>query len=51
MLKDLNTEKDWISGWNTLDQHRQNIDLYREMEELGESVDSEIDAEVRLLIA
>jgi len=51
VLKDLNTEKDWISGWNALDQHRQSIELYREMGEMGESVDEEIDAEVRLLIS
>jgi len=51
VLKELNSEKAWISGWNALDQHRQNIELYREMETLGESVDPEIDAEVRLLIS
>jgi peptide chain release factor 2 len=51
VLKDLNTEKDWISAWNALDQHRQSIELYREMGEMGESVDEEIDAEVRLLIS
>lgn len=50
ILKDLNTEKDWVKGWDELDKHRQNYHFYREMEAENESVEAEAEAEITSLL-
>lgn len=48
-MKDLNSEKDWVRLWDTLDEHRQNILLFREIIAEGDDVTDDLMAEVRSL--
>ncbi len=44
-MKDLNHEKSWVKSWDNLDEHRENIRVYQEMQGEGESVGDELNAE------
>lgn len=48
-MKDLNDEKDWVKCWDNLDEHRQNINVYKEFLKEGEDVSEEINNEIRQL--
>lgn len=45
VMKELTLEKDWVSGWNQLDEHRQNIILFREILKEGDDVQAELNEE------
>jgi len=48
-MKELDTNKSWIAGWDALDTHRSSIELYREFAKEGEQVDHEIQNHARQL--
>ena len=48
-MKELNAQKEWIITWDKLEEIRQNIFLYRELQSEGENVSKEINAESNLL--
>jgi peptide chain release factor 2 len=48
-MKDLNSQKGWVKSWETLDEHRQNILLFREIMQEGEDVSAEILEEANML--
>lgn len=48
-MKELNFEKSWIKDWDTLDELRQNIEVYKEMLNEGEDVSSELNQEIQKL--
>ncbi len=48
-MQDLNHEKNWIEKWNELDEHRQNITLFREIMSEGDDVAAEFNDEVARL--
>lgn len=49
-MKDLNAEKSWVKSWETLDEHRQNIFLFREIMQEGDDVSADLQAEIRVLL-
>ena len=49
LMKKLNTEKDWVNGWDELDGLRQSITIYKEFLSMGESVAAELTAEYNKL--
>lgn len=49
-MKDLNFEKDWVKGWDSLHERRENIQVYQEMIEEGEAVEAELKQEIGLLV-
>lgn len=49
LMKKLNLEKSWVETWDNLDEHRQNILLFREMSEEDEEVQEEIEKEIAQL--
>jgi len=48
-MKDLNTEKDWVRLWDDLDEHRQNILLFREIIAEGDDVTHDLMMEIHTL--
>ena len=48
-MQDLNHEKSWVSQWDQLDEHRQNIILFREIMDEGDDVADEFNKEVSQL--
>lgn len=48
-MKDLNAEKDWVKSWELLHEHRQNIQLFREIIAEGENVADELQSEANVL--
>lgn len=48
-MQELNQEKLWVEKWNTLDERRQNLLLFREIMEEGEDVSDEFNQEVEQL--
>ncbi|KPQ00340.1 MAG: peptide chain relase factor 2 PrfB [Bacteroidetes bacterium HLUCCA01] len=48
-MKDLNTEKDWVRLWDDLDEHRQNILLFREIIAEGDDVTHDLMTEIHTL--
>jgi peptide chain release factor 2 len=48
-MKDLNSQKGWIKSWEALDEHRQNILLFREILQEGENVTQDLLEEVNTL--
>lgn len=48
-MQELNHEKSWVGKWDTLDERRQNILLFREIMEEGEDVFDEFNQEVEQL--
>jgi len=48
-MKELNDEKEWVKSWDTLDQHRESINVFREFLEEGEDVSDEINSEIEQL--
>jgi peptide chain release factor 2 len=48
-MKELDTNKNWILGWDKLDAHRSSIELYREFAKEGEQVEHEIQSHARQL--
>lgn len=48
-MKELNMIKEWISGWDELDEHRNSIALYQEFLAEGEEVGDEIQVHARQL--
>lgn len=48
-MKELNFEKSWIKDWDTLDELRQNIEVYKEMLNEGEDVSAELNLEIKKL--
>ena len=48
-MKDLNDEKEWVKNWDELDEHRQNINVYKEFLKEGEDVTEEINNEIHQL--
>lgn len=48
-MKELNFEKSWIKDWDTLDELRQNIEVYKEMLNEGEDVSAELNQEIKKL--
>jgi peptide chain release factor 2 len=48
-MKDLNTEKVWIKSWDEVNEHRQNIILFREIIAEGDNVTDELQQEANLL--
>lgn len=48
-MKEIDSHKSWIAGWDALDAHRNSIELYREFEKEGEQVDQEIQNHSRKL--
>lgn len=50
-MKDLNAEKSWVQSWEDLDNHRQNILLFREIIQEGEDVSDDLNAEISTLNA
>jgi peptide chain release factor 2 len=48
-MKELDSNKSWIAGWDALDTHRSSIELYREFAKEGEQVDHEIQNHARQL--
>ncbi len=51
LMKKLNTEKDWVLGWDELDALRQSIKIYQEFHELGEPVADDLTSEYDKLIS
>lgn len=51
IMKDLNTEKDWVKSWENLDEHRQNILLFREIIAEGDNVTQDLQAEANTLLS
>lgn len=49
-MKDLNAQKLWVKSWEGLDEHRQNIQLFREIMQEGEDVSEDIQKEVNALL-
>lgn len=49
VMKDLNTEKDWVRLWDDLDEHRQNILLFREIIAEGDDVTHDLMTEIHTL--
>lgn len=49
IMKVLNQEKSWVEGWNKLDEHRQNIELYQEILKEGDDVIEDLNREFELL--
>lgn len=50
IMKELNTEKDWVQSWNVLDEHRQNIALFKEIMAEGDDVAADLNKEVAILL-
>ena len=50
-MKELNTEKQWVSSWDGLDEKRQNIEVFQEFIAEGEDVADDLQNEVRSLAA
>ncbi len=48
-MQDLNHEKSWVAQWDQLDEHRQNIILFREIMDEGDDVADEFNKEVAQL--
>lgn len=48
-MKELNFEKSWVKGWDTLNEKRENITVYQEMLAEGEPVADELNAEIKSL--
>lgn len=48
-MKELNHEKTWVEQWNKLDEHRQNILLFREIMDEGDDVTDDMNSEVNAL--
>jgi len=48
-MKELDSNKSWISSWDALNEHRNSIELYREFAKEGEQVDHEIQTHARQL--
>jgi peptide chain release factor 2 len=48
-MKDLNAQKGWVMSWETLDEHRQNIQLFREIMQEGEDVSNDLHEEANAL--
>ena len=48
-MKDLNTEKVWVKSWDDVNEHRQNILLFREIIAEGDDVSAELQQEANLL--
>lgn len=48
-MKDLNTEKVWVQSWDDVNEHRQNILLFREIIAEGDDVGDDLQQEVNLL--
>ena len=48
-MKDLNTEKVWVKSWDEVNEHRQNIILFREIIAEGDNVTDELQQEANLL--
>ncbi len=48
-MKELDSNKSWIAGWDALNEHRNSIELYREFAKEGEQVDHEIQTHARQL--
>lgn len=49
LMKELNTEKDWVSDWEAVDEHRQNILLFREILAEGDDVQDDLNKEASQL--
>lgn len=50
-MRDLNLEKSWVEQWDKLDDHRQNIILFREIQKEGDDVTGDMNNEVAELIS
>ena len=48
-MKELNHEKSWVEQWDTIDERRQNILLFREILKEGDDVSVEMNKEVEAL--
>ena len=46
-MKELDTEKSLVEAWDSLNDLRESINVFLEFQEMGEEVDSELDAEYR----
>jgi peptide chain release factor 2 len=49
-MKELNAEKDWVQSWDLLDEHRQNITLFKEIMAEGDDVAADLNKEVAELL-
>ncbi len=49
LMKELNFEKEWVKSWEDLDEHRQNILLFREIINEGDDVQEDLNKEAELL--
>lgn len=49
-MKELNAQKDWVKSWERIDEHRQNILLFREIMAEGEDVSADMLLEVNTLL-
>jgi peptide chain release factor 2 len=50
IMKELNAEKDWVQSWDLLDEHRQNITLFKEIMAEGDDVAADLNKEVAELL-
>ena len=48
-MKELNDEKEWVKSWDSLDEHRESIRVYKEFLAEGEDVSGEINSEIEQL--
>lgn len=49
-MKELNSQKDWVKSWDSVDEHRQNILLFREIQAEGDNVGDDMNKEAGLLL-
>lgn len=49
VMKEIDKEKELVEGWDSLDELRDSINVYLEFQEMGEDVESELEAEYHKL--
>lgn len=49
-MKNLNSEKEWVNSWDAVNEHRQNIILFREIINEGDDVSEDLQQEANQLL-